>query len=214
MALTGIKEKSETFWNQLTSNGYQGLPWAWGLNQKEGETPNSWGDVPVDPTIGEGSSSRTVTDDHSSPNIESFDEGRLLDGKAIEFFFTRLITTPRRLETCTGWFEELLPFYLRVSPSQSALREATHATSLLIYGVIHGDEVAIHRARVAYDVTLSLLSKSIKDLRAKRVRIGECVLAILLCSFYEVWQVGPGATHLRSIVMPDGSDRVPCLEHD
>ena len=116
---------------------------------------------------------------------DTLDPNSSLTGTALAFFFCRLVTPPRRLQTVTGFLEELLQFYLRTTEPGSILRLTTATVSLELFGIVQYSERARDLARWKYDRVLKKLSAIVSGEHHK-TPIEELVLCVILCGFYEV----------------------------
>ncbi|KAH8705620.1 hypothetical protein BGW36DRAFT_354018 [Talaromyces proteolyticus] len=103
---------------------------------------------------------------------------------ALATFFTRSIITPRRLQTITGFLEELPQLYLRNTGSDSPLQQIIAACASAAYGIRNCCAIALDDARAAYDAAIPRLLHDI-SLFPSSSAFESTVTSVFLCLFYE-----------------------------
>lgn len=108
-----------------------------------------------------------------------------LQGIALASFLARSTATPRRLQTVTGFFEELLVLYFQSTNCGSSLQRVTSAAALVAYGIRENCNRALSEARNAYNLAIGELSQELA-LSSPHTPAEATVLSVLLCLWYEV----------------------------
>lgn len=126
----------------------------------------------------------------SLPDFPADDPRHTSSNLALSLFFSRSILTPRRLQTVTGFWEEL-PFFLlqhigSSSSSSSSLQSVTRACAAAAYGIRHNSDPALLEARTAYDAAIEQLSVSLAALPPTPTALADSILSVFLCIFFEV----------------------------
>ena len=115
---------------------------------------------------------------------------------ALGAFFSRSVITPRRLQTVTGFLEELPLIYFQNSDQPSPVTKLTLACALAAYGIRRDSADALKEARDAYDAGIVLLSKSISALNSESA-IEALIMSVLMGFFYEVCHYHKQVSHLQ-----------------
>lgn len=128
----------------------------------------------------------------SVPDFPADDPRHTSNNLALSLFFSRSILTPRRLQTVTGFWEEL-PFFIiqhigfSSSPSSSSsLPLITSACAAAAYGIRHKSDSALIEARAAYDVAIEQLSVNVSAPPPTSTALADSILSVFLCIFFEV----------------------------
>ena len=108
-----------------------------------------------------------------------------LHGTALAAFFARSTTTPRRLQSVTGFLEELLTVYLQTSRSESPLHTVTLAAPLATYGIREKCDQALDEARSAHDLAIGHLQVDLAS-DSSSSPVEGTILSVFLCLWYEV----------------------------
>lgn len=122
------------------------------------------------------------------PDVTPDDDNPSLENAVLTAFLLRSVIVPRRLQTATGFLEELPVIYYQNGGHQSPLHDATVACAFASYAIRHDCAAALHQAHTAYDRAIVRLSHGIPDV-STRSATAAYVLAVTLAMFYEVSSV-------------------------
>lgn len=120
-----------------------------------------------------------------TPDFAVDDHRHTSGNLTLSAFFSRLILTPRRLQTVTGFWEELPFYYIFNLDASTSLRHVTAACAAAAYGIRHDSRIALENARSSYDTAIACLSVEIASCTTSTA-LATTILSVVLCIFYEV----------------------------
>ena len=138
------------------------------------------------------------------PDVTPDGDDLSLEGAVFTAFVLRSVIVPRRLQTVTGFLEELPIIYLQNGREQSPLHDATAACAFASYAIRHGCAAVLHEAHTAYDRAIVRLSRGIPDV-STRSATAAYVLAVTLAMFYEVDSTEAVSLHTHKPYISMGS---------